>query len=343
MGVITRARTLLVVLASAGLWRCAGGSRALSHSRIRHAVAPASARRSAVLAAEQQPAAEAARSQGKKILIEVEDENIWAAEQLELADMARATATPFALRGYIGSETKDAVFPSTRDVCFHAFERFGEPLEAFDGWPGAGEAGDKARLALITDLLGAVNHLHGRGLPHLCVNEGTVRIGREPLNNELRLRIVGAGAGPSLNAANRTFQVRGALRARERAPAARAHGGGLPRARQLRRASACHRALWRAPAPLTATPTCRRPDARRAPCRCPARGATPRRRCCRESSCRCVRARAPAPPLPCDAARRGAGAACHSGGCGSGEGRARGAWPAQGAAPRRVGSGDTPG
>jgi hypothetical protein len=178
----------------------------------------------------------------------------------------------------------DPVFPSSRACAFHAFEPFGQPLEQFDGWPrsagvgvgsgvGSGSASggggrgsgagavaaaaasalsDAARIELIRDLLGGVAFLHARGIPHLCVNEQSVRIGAGRAGDgaggagaggaggptttakqqqqqqaerggaarggSLRLRIVGAGAGPSLNAANRTFQVRRTSPAARRPP-----------------------------------------------------------------------------------------------------------------------------
>lgn len=146
----------------------------------------------------------------RRILIEVSDPAIWAAEKLELTAMAQCAETPDGLRGYLGSYEADGVFPSNKRLCFHAFERFGTPLEQFDGWPkppSEPPLPDSEKLGLVRDLVGAIHHLHSRGIPHLCVNERSVRIGREAPDGPLRLRLVGAGAGPSLNAANRTFQV----------------------------------------------------------------------------------------------------------------------------------------
>ncbi|KAG8457005.1 hypothetical protein KFE25_006617 [Diacronema lutheri] len=145
----------------------------------------------------------------RRLIVEVDDPLIWAAEKLELSDMARSSETPDGLSGYLGSFESEPVFPANKRLCFHAFERFGQPLEQFDGWPRPGDAPlpDAERLGLIRDLLDAIRHLHSRGIPHLCINDKSVRIGRVSPSDPLRLRIVGAGAGPSLNAANRTFQV----------------------------------------------------------------------------------------------------------------------------------------
>lgn len=151
-----------------------------------------------------------AANAAERLLVQVADPLIWAAEKLELADMAAAPETPDGLRGYLGSYESNAVFPSNRQTCFHSFEKFGQPLEEFTGWPSKStdpRQADEERIGLIRDLLGAISHLHSRGIPHLCVNERSVRIGRLTPDGPLRLRIVGAGAGPSLNAANRTFQV----------------------------------------------------------------------------------------------------------------------------------------
>eukprot|EP00303_Exanthemachrysis_gayraliae_P011595 CAMPEP_0206021358 /NCGR_PEP_ID=MMETSP1464-20131121/32731_1 /ASSEMBLY_ACC=CAM_ASM_001124 /TAXON_ID=119497 /ORGANISM="Exanthemachrysis gayraliae, Strain RCC1523" /LENGTH=170 /DNA_ID=CAMNT_0053395301 /DNA_START=1 /DNA_END=509 /DNA_ORIENTATION=- len=128
---------------------------------------------------------------------------------MELNDIIRNPDCPPAFEGYLGSLRQEAVFPSNKESYYHAFEAFGEPIERFSGWPQAGEKPlkDEDRVMVLKDLVGAVAFLHARGLPHLCLNEGTLRVGREAPGSPLRLRVVGVGAGPSLNAANRTFQV----------------------------------------------------------------------------------------------------------------------------------------
>lgn len=148
-------------------------------------------------------------TEAEPLLVEVTDELIWASDQLELSAIERSPDTPFALQGYVGSFRRDAVFPENRESLFHAFEAFGEPLESFSGWTAAREKplADEERLAPIRDLIEAVNFLHCRGLPHLCLNDRSIRIGRLSPGGPPRLRILGVGAGPSLNSANRTFQV----------------------------------------------------------------------------------------------------------------------------------------
>lgn len=158
---------------------------------------------------------------GDTLVIEEPNEAVWLDERLEFSGLRSDGRTPRALLSHLVS------FQLPSGVGCHAFSGMGEPLARFDWTPKGPQAlTDPERLALILDLLNAINHLHSRGSAHLdlssqsvCVERGGSTDGNANANADAnadakadakadgnvnancRLVIVGLGAAVRLQAA----------------------------------------------------------------------------------------------------------------------------------------------
>ena len=155
------------------------------------------------------------------LVIEEDDAEVWSDETLEFNGLRADPRTPSPLQAYVCS------FRLPTGSCVHAFEGNGQALSQFD-WRAC-RVSDSCRLQLVTQLLEAVEFLHGRGSAHLGLDARSIRIvstaeaegsvvnasvgTEEGAPMALQLRIIGLGAAVRLGGASSrtTYQMGNAV------------------------------------------------------------------------------------------------------------------------------------
>ena len=128
------------------------------------------------------------------IILEEEDEAVWADETLEFNGLRADPRTPAALRAHLRS------FRLPNGKCCHAFDGAGQPIDNLSS-----ELSDRNRTELIVQLLESVNFLHSRGSAHLGLDAAVVRAAAPTAERVAELRLVGLGAAVRLQAAPPTM------------------------------------------------------------------------------------------------------------------------------------------